>query len=123
MSEQYFPILDCVTSRIYSDRGQESGYRKFSLDSIKLLLFIRKAQSLGFTLEEIKALLELSEEPEADCADVQDYARKKITEMEERITDLIKMKNCLEKLADFYPGEGKPLSECNILKHFYKWSL
>ena len=98
----------------------ESGYRKYSQESIKLLRFIRKAQSLGFTLEEIKALLELSEEPEADCADIREYARNKITEIESRITDLLKMKDCLQKLANFCPGEGKPLSECNILKHFYE---
>lgn len=97
----------------------ESGYRVYSPDSVKRLRFVRKAQSLGFTLEEIKELLELSEMPEADCADVRDKASKKIEEVEKRITDLITIKESLGELAEFCPGKGKPLSECNILKHFY----
>ena len=101
----------------------ESGYRKYSPETTKRLRFIRMAQGLGFTLEEIKALLELSEEPETDCADVREYARNKITEIETRIADLKKIKECLQELANFCPGEGKPLSECNILKHFYGGEL
>ena len=97
----------------------EAGYRKYSNENINRLCFIRKAQGLGFTLEEIKALLELSEESKTDCAYVREYARNKITEIEMRITDLLKMKDCLENLVNFCPGEGGALSECNILKHFY----
>ena len=97
----------------------ESGYRKYSVDSIKRLRFVRRAQSLGFTLEEIKELLELSDTPEADCGDVQEHARHKISEVEVKIADLLKIKSSLEELADFCPGKGKPLAECNILQHFY----
>jgi hypothetical protein len=70
-------------------------------------------------LEEIKGLLGISDRPEADCADVREYARTKIMDIDERITDLIKIKTCLEELASFCPGEGKPLAECNILQYFY----
>jgi len=97
----------------------ESGYRKYSPDSIRRLRFVRRAQSLGFSLEEIKELLEISDTPEADCGDVQEHAQHKIAEVEVKIADLIKLKSSLEKLTDFCPGKGKPLSECNILQHFY----
>jgi MerR family mercuric resistance operon transcriptional regulator len=86
---------------------------------VKRLRFVRKAQSLGFTLGEIKSLLELSETPEKDCGDVREKAQEKITEIEGRIADLKRMKKALNKLADFCPGKGRPLSECNILQHFY----
>ena len=101
------------------ENRSESGYRLYSLESVKRLRFIRRAQTLGFTLQEIKALLELSEAPENDCSDVQLTARNKIIEIETKIADLNEMKKALEKLATFCPGEGKPLSECNILMHFY----
>lgn len=52
----------------------DSGYRIYSTESIQRLDFILKAQSLGFTLKEIKELLELSENPETDCADVRNLA-------------------------------------------------
>lgn len=97
----------------------ESGYRHYSPESVKQLHFVRRAQSLGFTLEEIKELLELSDTPEADCGDVQSRARTKISEVEVKIADLTKIKGSLEKMADFCPGKGKPLAECNILQHFY----
>lgn len=97
----------------------ESGYRKYGTDNVKHLNFVRRAQGLGFTLEEIRELLELSEKPEADCGDVRERARGKITDIERRIADLAAMKTALSELAEFCPGEGKPLSECNILNHFY----
>ena len=114
------------TVRYYERKGlilpierTESGYRVYSQDSVKRLHFIRKAQSLGFTLEEIKELLELSEMPEADCADIRDRASKKIADVEIRIADLISIKESLKELSGYCPGKGKPLSECSILKHFY----
>jgi len=98
----------------------ESGYRKYGQESVKRLNFVRRAQSLGFTLEEIKELLELNQIPEADCADVQNYAEQKIAEIEKRITDLETMKSGLKELSEFCPGQGVPLSECSILNYFYK---
>lgn len=98
----------------------ESGYRKYDQESIKRLNFVRRAQGLGFTLEEIRELLDLSEKPEADCGDVRERAGQKIAEVETRIVDLKKIKDSLKKLAEFCPGNGTPLSECGILNHFYK---
>jgi len=65
------------------DDRTESGYRVYTPESINRLRFVRVAQSLGFKLDEIKELLELSERPETDCADIRDYANHKITEIEE----------------------------------------
>jgi len=96
-----------------------SGYRVYDQDSIKRLNFIRRTQSLGFTLEEIKELLELSELPEKDCEDIREKAQEKITEIEKRISDLTEVKSALGELSEFCPGKGKPLSECSILKHLY----
>lgn len=97
----------------------DAGYRIYDPSGIDQLRFIRRAQTLGFTLEEIKELLELADRPEADCANIRDYALVKISEVEQRINDLNKIKNSLDELAAFCPGEGKPLTECNILQHFY----
>ncbi len=99
----------------------EAGYRIYNTSAIDRLRFIRKAKNLGFKLEEIKDLLELSEMPEADCSDIRERAKDKIDEIELRIADLNKMKTSLEELVKFCPGEGKKLSECNILKHFYEY--
>ena len=97
----------------------KSGYRRYSNDSIKRLKFIRKSQGLGFTLQEIKNLLNLAEVENADCGDVRACAREKIAELEPRIADMLKIKKGLEELAAYCPGRGKPLSECSILAYFY----
>jgi len=97
-----------------------SGYRRYNNDSVKRLRFIRKAQGLGFTLAEIKGLLGMAEDDEADCGDVRTVARQKIAELEPRIADMLKIKQGLEELASYCPGSGKPLNECTILEYFYK---
>lgn len=95
-----------------------AGYRIYDPSGVDKLKFIRRTQTLGFTLEEIKDLLELSDRPDADCGDVRAQALKKIGEVETRIKDLKRIKSSLVELVQFCPGEGKPLSECNILQHF-----
>ena len=97
-----------------------SGYRRYSDDSVKRLRFIRRAQGLGFTLSEIKNLLGLTEDDNADCGDIRDCARQKIAQLEPKIEDMLKIKQGLEKLASYCPGSGKPLSDCTILEYFYR---
>jgi len=98
----------------------ESGYRVYDQSSVKQLRFIRKAQSLGFKLQETKDLLELSRDSEADCGDIRDTAKLKIKEIELKVQDLLRMKNGLAELAEYCPGKGKPLEDCGILAHFYQ---
>lgn len=98
----------------------ESGYRVYDQTSIKQLRFIRKAQSLGFKLQETKDLLELSRDSNADCGDIRDTAKLKIAEIDVKVQDLLRMKNGLSELAEYCPGKGKPLKDCGILAHFYR---
>ena len=114
------------TIRYYEREGlmtpisvRESGYRVYDSSSINLLLFIRKAKSLGFSLGEIKTLLAISTETEADCEDIQAMAREKMSDIDRQIADLAVMKNMLSKLIDVCPGKGRPLDECSILEYFY----
>ncbi len=96
-----------------------SGYRHYTKNSLQRLRFIKRAKTLGFSLKEIGNLLELSERETADCGDIRQCAREKLSELEPKIADMLKIKAALEKLAAFCPGQGKPLSECTILSYFY----
>ncbi len=110
------------TVRFYEREGllaepqrRQSGYRQYQSDTIDRLLFIRRAKELGFTLKEIKELLSLRVDEEKTCADVRQQAEAKITDIEDRIRSLQRMKRALVKVTKQCSGNG-PTSECPILE-------
>ena len=96
-----------------------SGYRVYGEDTVNKVRFIREAQTLGFSLSEISELLALTDNPEADCAQVNDRAQTKLQEIEEKIQRLQLMQASLERLAKYCPADEQPLSECSIIGHLY----
>src|SRR3970040_266519 len=76
-----------------------SGYRHYTPEAVARLRFIRQAKELGFTLSEIRELLTLRVAPGKSCADVKARAAAKITDVEQRIAQLDRMKRALKKLA------------------------
>ena len=77
----------------------QSGFRTYNEDDAQRILFIKRAQDLGFTLTEVKELLELNTKPRSTCGKVKSKTTAKIKEIEEKIADLNRMKASLEKLA------------------------
>ena len=109
------------TIRYYERRGlleaprrRDSGYRVFSQNEIRRLIFIREAKALGFTLAEIEDLLALRTDTRSGCREVQALGRAKILEVEKKIAVLQKMRRVLKKLVTQCPGEG-PKNDCPIL--------
>ncbi len=74
-------------------------FRTYSENDAQRIIFIKRAQDLGFTLSEVKELLELNTKPRATCGTVKIKTQAKITEIEDKIADLQRMKTSLEKLA------------------------
>lgn len=108
--------------RFYERRGliaeptrTESNYRIYPLAAADRLRFIKKAQSLGFSLDEIRELLELSHDPAASKADVKAKTEEKIMAIRDKIQDLNQMLKALERLDESCDGHG-PIAECQILK-------
>lgn len=96
-----------------------SGYRVYSDDTAKRLLFIKEGQALGFSLSELKELLALTDDPDADCSQVNKKAQSKLHEIKEKIDRLKLMATSLERLATYCPADDRPLSECSIINHLY----
>lgn len=96
-----------------------SGYRVYGADAAKRVRFIREGQALGFTLNEIRELFSLTDDPNADCASVNARARTKLEEINDKIRTLKKMKQSLERLSDYCPADEHPLSECSIINYLY----
>ena len=74
-------------------------FRTYSEEDAQRILFIKRAQDLGFTLSEVKELLELNTKPRITCGAVKEKTLVKIKEIENKIADLNRMKASLEKLA------------------------
>jgi len=109
------------TVRFYEREGlleaparKASGYRQFDQQVVGRIQFIRRAKELGFTLKEIKELLQLKLAPSTNCAEVKGRAEDKIADIETRIDSLTRMKRALVKLTKACSGNG-PTTQCPIL--------
>ncbi|MGE0229715.1 MAG: heavy metal-responsive transcriptional regulator [Dehalococcoidia bacterium] len=109
------------TIRYYERRGlipkpprTGAGYRQFPPDTLRRVQFVRQAQALGFTLKEIRALLDLRVRPGVGCADIRQRTREKIADIHEKIESLRRMEEALTRLANRCRGRG-PVEECPIL--------
>ena len=108
--------------RFYERRGliaeplrTESNYRIYPAETADQLRFIKKAQKLGFSLDEIKDLLALQHDPAASKADVKIKTEEKIKDIREKVLYLTRMLQALEQLSGTCDGHG-PIEECPILE-------
>ena len=114
--------VNLETIRYYERQGllpapprTAAGYRVFPLEAARRLRFIKRAQELGFSLNEIRELLELRIKPGAKRAEVRTRAEAKIGDIEQKLRTLQAMKKTLRQLTERCDGCG-PLSECPILE-------
>lgn len=96
-------------------RRSDGGFRLYDESYVDRLRFIRRAKNLGFTLAEIKGLLDLRVDDEATCQDVKAQSVQKLNEVEEKIQDLERIRDALARLATVCEGSQGPTSECPIL--------
>lgn len=76
-----------------------SGFRTYNEEDSQRIIFIKRAQELGFTLAEVKELLELNTRPRMTCGTVKIKTQTKLKEIEDKIADLNRMKESLTRLA------------------------
>lgn len=113
--------VNIQTVRYYERRGllpkaprTASGYRQYDPEAVARLRFIKRAQELGFSLEEVAELLELRVEHGAACEAVEAKAKEKIAMVESKIGELQRMKAVLVELARACDLR-EPTSDCPIL--------
>lgn len=98
--------VNVQTLRYYERRGilarpkrTSSGYREYAPDAVRLIRFIKRAQHLGFTLEEIEELLLWRSGRGGSCAEVRRAAEAKIAGVDAKIAALKAMRRALTTLV------------------------
>ncbi|MBU0602538.1 MAG: Cu(I)-responsive transcriptional regulator [Gammaproteobacteria bacterium] len=89
------------------------GYRQYAARDVHTLRFIRRARDLGFSMDEIAALLKLWENRERTSAEVKRIALAHIADLDRRIAEMSAMKDALGRLAACCHGDARP--DCPIL--------
>jgi MerR family copper efflux transcriptional regulator len=109
------------TIRFYERRGllpqpkrTPSGYRLYTPDTVRRLDFIRRAKDLGFTLEEIIALLGLQDSRGSKAA-VKALTRRKLEQINSKMQDLARMRDVLTELERDCAGDGD-VRTCPIIE-------
>lgn len=99
-----FARVNVETIRYYQRRGlltepakPHMGYRRYPVDSVKHIRFIKRAQALGFTLNEVAVLLRLKEA--RACAKTRSVAVRRMTLIDQKLTGLRAMRAALASLV------------------------
>lgn len=113
--------VNVTTLRYYERAGlidapprTTSGYRAYPAETVSRLRFIRRAQALGFTLQEIADLLSLRVSPTASSVEMKARAQAKIADIEDKIRTLARMQETLTNITMACDGCA-PLRACPIL--------
>lgn len=110
------------TLRYYERRGLlpvpprlGSGYRAYPPEAVRVVRFVKRAQQLGFGLDDIEELLELADGGPSSCATVRDLASGRIADLQRQIDHLAAMREALARLVDTceQPRERR---ECPLLE-------
>lgn len=112
--------LPAKTIRYYEDIGlvkplrSTNGYRSFGARDLHKLNFLAHARSLGFSIEDCRALLGLYEDRHRESADVKRVANEHLSRIDQKIAELEAMRATLSDLVRRCHGDSRP--DCPILE-------
>lgn len=91
----------------------EGGQRRYGDAELDRLSFIRHSRQLGFSLEAIRELLNLSDEPNRPCHEANVIARRQLKQVEQRMERLEALRTELQRMV--HECSGGKTSECRVL--------
>jgi len=101
-------------------RHPDNGYQLFTHDDTRRLRFVRAAQNLGYTLEEIRHILSMSGAGASPCQEVREILRQRVAENRKHLVDFIALQRRMEQalahweaMPDAPPGGG---TECHLIE-------
>lgn len=91
-----------------------SNYRDYGQIELGRLSFIRRSRDLGFSLDQVRALLGLSDDRSCDCAGIDKIANEHLIEVDRKIADLKALRRELKAVID--SCDGGTVAECRIIE-------
>lgn len=91
-----------------------SGYRSYADPHRDRLRFIRHSRDLGFTIEEIRSLLDLADHPDRDCSDADRIASLHLEQVEQKITQLENLREELSRIVG--RCRGGMAGDCRVIE-------
>ena len=115
--------LSAHTLRFYEKQGlikvsgrTESNYRIYNNDDLGTAKFIKRSRDMGFSLDEVEVFLSIrADRPAHICADAKQLTELKISDVEQKITELQQMLVALHKLSDACCGGDESAELCSII--------
>jgi len=95
-----------------------SNYRVYAANDVHVLRFVKRARTLGFSIDDIQELLGLWRNKARSSATVKRIASKHAQDLKQRIADLQSMVDAIEHLSKHCHGDNRP--ECPILEDLGK---
>lgn len=108
------------TIRYYEQMGlisaperSEGNQRRYTKEGLNRLSFIRHSRELGFSIEDIKGLLELSQHPEKPCHDAHSIAVRHLKDVQGRIAKLRRLEKELKRISNCEAGN---IADCAVIE-------
>ena len=129
MLDEWFTIGDLATStrtkvetvRYYERTGlmpkpprTGGNYRSYGVEHLRRLSFIRRSRELGFSIEQVRELLSLSDNRNHSCAAVDEIAREHLRDVQRKIVDLTALRRELSTLIS--QCRHQKIAECRIIE-------
>jgi DNA-binding transcriptional MerR regulator len=107
---RYYESVDLMPAPPRSEGKQ----RRYGESEVSRLVFIRHARDLGFGIDAIRELLAMSAQPEQSCAEADRIARRHLSEVDRRISQLVALRTELQRMVDAC-GHGR-VCDCRVIE-------
>jgi Cu(I)-responsive transcriptional regulator len=108
---RYYERIGLLPAARRSGRG---AYRRYGEADLRRLGFIRRARDLGFTLDQVRTLLDLARQRDRDCAEVDAIARGHLAEVERKIASLSALRRDLRRVIE--SCRRGTVADCRIIE-------
>ena len=102
--------------RLLAPSKAPNGYRQYRDDAVQRVQFIKHAQQCGFSLAEIREMLDMRTRQKVCCNDIRSLTIEKKLQVEHKIKSLQTMSKALDRLIQTCKAADQPVDECPILR-------